>query len=79
MGHVEHDSNGSNKITNLISQLGCQDQSQYSGQSFKPANDNDIMGDMSPSSQRNFIIKELATAIKEAPESPEYLRMNDRQ
>jgi hypothetical protein len=31
LGHIERDSNGSNKITNLISQLGCQDQSQYSG------------------------------------------------
>jgi len=31
LGHIEGDSGGSNKINNLISHLGCQDQSQYSG------------------------------------------------
>ena len=33
MGHIE---SGSNKISNLISNLGHGAQSEYSGQSFKP-------------------------------------------
>jgi hypothetical protein len=36
------------------------------------------MGDMSPSSQRNYLMKELATAMK-VPDSPQYLRVIDRQ